>query len=134
MSRILFIAIILFSLPAFTNESQGCPSLLSNDFIRDGRNYSLSLNLNKTARLYVSFFEGYQYRIAACSKDVKNFSLNLYDTDKNLLFSGNCENFEQYWNLRFKNTVACIAEISVNQQAHQNGLLNLLIGYKDLHK
>ncbi len=107
----------------YTNEMKG--------FIKDGQDYTLTLEDSKTGKIYLSFFEGFQYRVIICSKNIRNFKIALYDIEKNLLFSGSCENYVKDIDLKFKSNIACFAEVTIDKIPDYKPVFSIAIGFKE---
>ena len=129
---LLFICIIPFSkINAQDNSIANCDNLL-NEYISDGQEYIARLDENNRARFYCTFFGGSHYRIVACS-DVEGspLKMDIYDTEKNLLFSNIEYNYSPFWNLTFESTIDCIIEIEFKSDKILNHEVMLLIGFKE---
>jgi hypothetical protein len=128
---LLFI-FLLNLLEALPQKEKKCMDLLSSDFITDGQHYTLTLNNSNTARIFLSFFEGFQYRLVICNNDIRNYTLCLYDIEKKLLFSGSCDNFTNSWDFSFKSTIACVVEIKAEKVEKPEITFNIVLGFKEL--
>lgn len=144
--RISHIKYILFLLQIFilhasysqysgTKSLADCEVLLSPEYVSSGQEYFADLDKNNKATFHATFFAGEQYRIVACS-NIQNHELimEVYDTDKNLLFSNKEHDYIPYWNLVFTSTVECIIEVKVEAKEHIKKPVKLLIGFKDQSK
>ncbi len=100
-------------------------------FIKDGQDYTLTLEDSKTGKIYISFFEGFQYRLVICSNNTRKFKISLFDIEKNLLYSGICNNYIKNIDLRFKSNIACIAEVSVENEPLFKPVFTIAIGFKE---
>jgi hypothetical protein len=125
----LFLLLVAIKLPA--QEKQNCNTTLNDGYIQDGREYSLTLEEGKTGRVYLSFFEGFQYRLLVCSSNTKKYKIALYDIEKKLLFSGSCEDYTKKFDLRFKSNIACVAIISIDVNAVADPKFTIVVGFKE---
>jgi hypothetical protein len=129
---IIFIFLFQIFLPVFSQSGKRCKDFITSDYLTEGQSYTIKLNRSNTARIFLSFFEGYQYRFIICSREIKNYKIYLYDIEKKLLFSGTCDNFAKSWDFIFKSTIACIAELEVEGKQKPNASFDLVLGFKDL--
>jgi hypothetical protein len=122
----------VFAQNPVNNSLSDCEKLLKPEYISSGQEYYADLNKNNKAIFHATFYEGTQYRVAACT-DIKGHELimKVFDTEKNLLFSNAKHNYIPYWNLRFTSTVDCIIEIKIEAKDHIKKPVKLLIGFKD---
>jgi len=72
------------------------------------------------------------YRIIACS-DIKDHKLiiNIFDTEKNLLYSNINYDYIPFWNFSFTSTVECVIVIKVDAKETIKKPVKLLIGFKE---
>ena len=114
------------------NTIGNCDLLLSDEYVSSGQEYFADLNKNNKATFYATFYGGSQYRIVACTNIKKHkLVLNIYDTEKNLLFSNKNYDYTPYWNLAFTSTVDCIIELKIKAKKHIKKPVKLLIGFKE---
>lgn len=111
-------------------ESSACYEKELTGYIKDGQDYSLTLENSKKGAIYISFFEGFEYRMVICSDNIKKFKIALYDIEKKLLFSGSCENYVRSIDLKFKSNIACIAEVSTADVLVEKPVFTIAIGFK----
>ena len=104
-------------------------SLLKN-YIVDGQEYTLVLEDSNLGKVYMNFFDGYQYRVLICSETTKNYKVTLYDIEKKLLFSGSCDDYIKYLDLKFDSNIACYVEISVADPKPKQQF-KVVIGFKE---
>jgi hypothetical protein len=129
LQKIIFCLFLSGSINLWAQKS-ACYEKELFGFIKDGQDYSLTLENSNKGSVYLSFFEGFEYRITICSSNTKNFKIALYDIEKKLLFSGNCENFMKSIDLKFKSNIACIAEISTADATVNKPEFTIAIGFK----
>jgi hypothetical protein len=123
--------IFLFSLHAMGQVSAPCNKMASDGFIIDGQQYSLDLEDSKIGKVYISFFDGFKYRIAICSSTAKKYKIRLYDIEKKLLFSSSCDNYSKSLDVKFKSNIACYIEIAVDEVSNSPQHFAVNIGFKD---
>ncbi|MFP3859404.1 MAG: hypothetical protein ACLFUW_01160 [Bacteroidales bacterium] len=116
----------------YDNTIKNCKDYLNNEYINSGQNYVANLNKNNKAVFHTTFYEGTQYRIVACSDlDKYPLILEVFDTERNLLFSNKDHQYTPYWDLLFTSTVTCTIEISIEAEKHLKEPVKLLIGFKN---
>lgn len=115
----------------YDNKITNCDDILNNRYINSGQDYVANLNKNNKAVFHTTFYEGTQYRIVACS-DLEQYPLILevYDTERNLIFTNTNHKYTPYWDLLFTSTVTCTIEISIEAERHIKEPVKLLIGFK----
>lgn len=84
--KILFILLFIISSYVEGQKSTICYSGEMKGFIKDGQDYSLTLENSKTGKIFLSFFEGFQYRLVICSNNTRKFKVVLYDIEMKQLF------------------------------------------------
>jgi hypothetical protein len=112
-------------------ELNACDLKLLDGFIQDGQNYALTLEDSKKGLIYISFFEGFHYRILFCSNTSKKFKITIYDIEKKMLLSDVCDNYSKYIDLEFKSNIACVAEIAVENVSNIKPIFNISMGFNE---
>lgn len=110
-----------------------CSKHIIAGFISDGQQYrSLLLNSEEYAEFHTTFFGETTYRIAACSgRTDGNLIFNIYDQDRNLLFSNLDQRNAPYWNFKVKSTIDAIVEAKLDANKNPgSGCAVILIGFK----
>ena len=139
--RSLFVALIL-SVTTFKAKAQCdtiakvCAKHIIASFISDGQQYrSLLLNPDETAEFKTTFFGETVYRIAACSGLTDgNLIFNIYDQERNLIFSNKDAKNAPYWDFKVKSTVEVTIEAKLDPTNSGSGCAVLLIGFKQSKK
>ncbi|MFO8236135.1 MAG: hypothetical protein R6U04_12110 [Bacteroidales bacterium] len=129
----LFIVVSHFTIAQYNNENtlMRCDDYLHDDYISSGQDYTANLNKNNKAVFHTTFYGGTQYRIIACSNIEKYpLILEVYDTERNLIFSNSDHDYIPYWDLLFTSTVTSIVEISIDTKQNIKKPVKLLIGFK----
>jgi hypothetical protein len=85
-TAILFLIIIGGFIQAFGQTPSACNDKEMKGFIKDGQDYSLTLEDSKIGKIYISYLEGFQYRLLICSNNTKKFKITIFDIEKNLLY------------------------------------------------
>lgn len=131
LNIILFNSIFSF-LIAQENTINNCENLMTSEYVSDGKNYTAKLNNNNKAVFYTTFYGESSYRIIACS-DMQQYKhhIQVFDTERNLLFDNKNYDYIPYWNFTFKSTINCIIEISIPSDILLNKEVLLLIGFKE---
>jgi uncharacterized membrane protein YciS (DUF1049 family) len=132
INKILLVILLMpIAITLSAQEKQNCNATLHDGYIQDGREYSLILEEGKTGKVYLSFFEGFQYRLLICSNNSKKYKIALYDIEKKLLFSGTCEDYSKSFDLRFKSNIACVAIISISVNEVADPKFTIVVGFKE---
>lgn len=113
-----------------------CAKHIISSFISDGQQYrSLLLNPDETAEFKTTFFGETVYRLAACSGLTDgNLIFNIYDQERNLLFTNKDFKNAPYWDFKVKSTVDVTIEAKLNPVNSGSGCAVLLIGFKESKK
>ncbi|UKN02823.1 hypothetical protein K6119_04740 [Paracrocinitomix mangrovi] len=137
---LLFFAVALIT---FGAKSQECDSLvnvcytyLAKDskkgkvFISDGQVYQAFVDAEQSAEFKVTLYGGSLYRIATTAGTKDNYVIfNVYDQDRNLLFSNADHDNAPYWDFKVDNTLDCYVEAYLDIDKKVSGCLVLLIGF-----
>ena len=110
-----------------------CSKHIISTFISDGQQYrSLLLNSEEYAEFHTTFFGETTYRIAACSGTSDgNLIFNIYDENRNLLFSNKDQKNAPYWDFKVKSTLETIVEAQLDASRNPgSGCAVILIGFK----
>lgn len=110
-----------------------CAKHIISTFISDGQQYrALLLNSEETAEFHSTFFGETTYRIAACSGTSDgNLIFNIYDQDRNLLFTNRKQKNAPYWDFKVKSTIETIIEAQLDANRNPgSGCAVILIGFK----
>jgi hypothetical protein len=136
-----FIVASLFVFASLFNRAQAqcdtianiCAKHITTSFISDGQQYrALLLNSEETAEFHTTFFGETIYRIAACSGTSDgNLVFNIYDQDRNLLFTNSKQKNAPYWDFKVKSTLETIIEAKLDANRNPgSGCAVILIGFK----
>jgi hypothetical protein len=136
-----FIVASLFVFASLFNRAQAqcdtianiCAKHITTSFISDGQQYrALLLNSEETAEFHTTFFSETIYRIAACSGTSDgNLVFNIYDQDRNLLFTNSKQKNAPYWDFKVKSTLETIIEAKLDANRNPgSGCAVILIGFK----
>jgi hypothetical protein len=128
---ILYILIILSS----SISAKGIDTLnnkLLEGYIIDGQEYTLKLTESNKGKIYMSFFDGFEYRLVISSQSTQKYSIILFDIDKKILFSGTCDDYTKFLDLKFQSNIACYAEINVDGNNRTSHIFNITIGFKEI--
>ena len=111
--------------------ANACVKNLSAQYISDGQQYRALLLDKEVAEFPATFYGGSQYRIAACSGLTDgNLTFELYDKERNLLFSNTDQMNAPYWDFKFTNTMECTLEAKLNKTGTTSGCAVILISFK----
>ena len=104
---------------------------MSAQYISDGQQYRALLLDKEVAEFQATFYGGTQYRIAACSGLTDgNLTFELFDKERNLLFSNTEQMNAPYWDFKFTNTMEVTMEAKLNKANAASGCAVLLISFK----
>ena len=110
-----------------------CAKHITSSFVSDGQQYrALLLNSEEMAEFHTTFFGETTYRIAACSGTSDgNLIFNIYDQDRNLIFTNRTQRNAPYWDFKVKNTLETIIEAQLDANRNPgSGCAVILIGFK----
>jgi len=110
-----------------------CYKHITAQFISDGQLYrALLLNSEETAEFHSTFFGETTYRIAACSGTGDgNLVFNIYDQERNLLFTNKKQKNAPYWDFKVKSTLEVVIEGQLDANRNPgSGCAVILIGFK----
>lgn len=137
------VALLAIALVSFGAQAQECDSLvnvcyqyLSKDakagkiFISDGQVYQAFVDAEQSAEFKVTLYGGSLYRIAATAGVKDNYVIfNVYDQERNLLFSNADFDNHPYWDFKIDNTLDCYVEAYLDIDKKVSGCLVVLIGF-----
>lgn len=110
-----------------------CSKHITASFISDGQQYrSLLLNSEEYSEFHTTFFGETTYRVAGCSGTSDgNLIFNIYDQDRNLLFSNHHQKNMPYWDFKMKSTIEVTIEARLDpMKSPGSGCAVILIGFK----
>jgi hypothetical protein len=142
MKNILAIIIIsLISTLSFAQECDSlvnvCYELLQTDtknnkvFISDGQVYKAFVDVDQSAEFKITLFGGTLYRIATTAGVKDDYVIfNVYDQDRNLLFSNEDFDNKPYWDFKIDSTIDCYVEAYLDLDKKVSGCLVILLGFQ----
>ena len=132
--KLRFISLMLLTLAMklSAQDTIFCARDRMKDFVLDGQEYHLVLKGSDRGKIFFSFFDAFEYRIAFCSNTSKKYKIDLYDIQKKLLFSGSCKDFTKILDVSFKSNIAGYIEIICENQGNIDPVFQILIGFKEL--
>jgi hypothetical protein len=105
--------------------------LKSRMFISDGQVYRAFLDEDQTAEFAVTFYGNSTYRIATSAGNEDNFVIyEVYDKDRNLLFSNYEHANAPYWDFEIDNTIDCTIEVRLDMNKKLSGCVRMMIGFE----
>lgn len=138
VGKIIIIANFLLAIPYIANAQADtlvkvCTKHLQAPYISDGQQYQTILNEDEIAEFHATFYGGSQYRIVGCSGLTDgNLIFNVYDRERNLIFTNADYENSPYWDLKFTNTMDCIIEAKLDSKNKEDsGFAIMLIGFKE---
>ena len=109
-----------------------CQNYFGSEFISDGQQYRALLSGEQVAEFHATFYQENKYRIVACgAKDNQTIVFNVYDKNRNLLYSNKDFDNTPYWDLYFSATTDCIIEARLDTNIQTSGIVYLLIGFEN---
>ena len=136
----------LFTVLFFTTlgNAQECDSLanvcyahLSADakagkvFISDGQVYKAFVDAEQSAEFKVTLYGGSVYRIATTAGVKDDYVIfNVYDKERNLLFSNKDQENRPYWDFKIDNTLDCYIEAYLDIDKKVSGCIVILLGFQ----
>lgn len=109
-----------------------CQNHFGTEFISDGQQYRALLTGEQVAEFHTTFYEANKYRIVACgAQNNQTIVFNVYDKNRNLLYSNKDFDNAPYWDLYFSATTDCIIEARLDTNIQSSGIVYLLIGFEN---
>ncbi|ALO14749.1 hypothetical protein [Salinivirga cyanobacteriivorans] len=126
---LFFIVTLSSAQPAGIMET--CQNYFKDKYISDGQQYRALLAGEEVAEFHATFYEDNRYRLVACgARDNQTIVFNVYDKERNLLFSNKDYDNTPYWDLYFSSTTDCIIEARLDTNIQSSGIVYLLIGFE----
>lgn len=99
-------------------------------FISDGQVYRAFLNDDEAAEFEVTFYGGSTYRIATSAGiDDDYIVFEVYDKERNLLFSNEDYSYAPYWDFEVENSIDCTLEVKLDVDKKVSGCASVMIGF-----
>ena len=141
MKKLLLVLAVISA--AFGVQAQECDSLVDvcyqylspnknsgNVFISDGQVYKAFVDAEQSAEFKVTLYGGSLYRVATTAGTKDDYVIfNVYDQDRNLLFSNADHENHPYWDFKIDNTLDCYVEAYLDIDKKVSGCLVVLIGF-----
>lgn len=138
------LALLILLTTALGIQAQECDSLvnvcykhLSVDahsgkmFISDGQVYKAFVDAEQSAEFKVTLYGGSLYRIATTAGINDNYVIfNVYDKERNLLFSNKDFKNKPYWDFKIDNTLDCYIEAYLDIDKKVSGCIVVLLGFQ----
>ncbi len=136
-------SLLFLSLTFVAAKAQECDSLanvcykhLSADantgkvFISDGQVYKAFVDAEQAAEFKVTLYGGSLYRIATTAGVKDDYVIfNVYDKERNLLFSNQEYENKPYWDFKVDNTLDCYIEAYLDIDKKVSGCIVVLLGF-----
>lgn len=108
-----------------------CTKHMTPPYISDGQQYQTILSGEEVAEFHVSFLGGSTYRMVGCSGLTDgNLVFNVYDNEKNLIFTNSDFENAPYWDFKFNYSMDCVIEAKLDSKNTESGFAIMLIGFK----
>lgn len=102
-------------------------------FISDGQVYRAFLDEDQTAEFEVTFYGNSTYRIASSAGTEDNFVIfEIYDQERNLIFSNYDYANAPYWDFQIDNTIDCTIEVKLDMNKKLSGCVRMMIGFEKM--
>ncbi len=106
-------------------------------FVYDGQLNSAILTEGDIAELLLTLYADQDYRILVCGQEILgDIEFNLFDTNRNLIFSNKDHDFTTNWDFKSNSTQQLIVQVIVPKQEStsnmlHNGCIAILKGFKE---
>ncbi|MCQ2204659.1 MAG: hypothetical protein MJZ15_09490 [Bacteroidales bacterium] len=107
-----------------------CKVCFESPFIVTGRPFRALLTGDEVAEFNATLFSGTTYRIAAGSAGKNYIIINVYDSERNLLFSNKDYDNAPYWDFSVDGYIDCIIEAKLDNTLASSGFAILMTGFK----
>lgn len=105
----------------------------SRVYISDGQVYRAFLDQDQVAEFEVTFYGNSTYRIATSAGIKDEFVIfEVYDQDRNLLFSNYDYANAPYWDFEIENTIDCTIEVKLDMNKKLSGCVRMMIGFQKI--
>ena len=99
-------------------------------FISDGQVYRAFLNDDEAAEFEATFYGGSTYRIATSAGIDENYIIfEVYDKERNLLFSNEDYEYAPYWDFAIENSLDCTIEVKLDVDKKVSGCASVMIAF-----
>ncbi len=128
----IILSVLVFSINAQpTAIKERCGNYFSDKYVSDGQQYRALLTGEEVAEFQATFYEKNRYRVVVCgARDDKTIVFNVYDKNRNLLFSNKDYDNTPFWDLYFSSTTDCFIEARLDTNIQSSGIVFLLIGFE----
>lgn len=100
-------------------------------FISDGQVYKAFVDAEQAAEFKVTLYGGSVYRIATTAGTKDDYVIfNVYDKERNLLFTNKDQDNKPYWDFQVDNTLDCYVEAYLDIDKKVSGCIVLLLGFQ----
>ncbi|GAB4302193.1 MAG: hypothetical protein Kow0068_24990 [Marinilabiliales bacterium] len=145
MKNIVKLLAVLTIFMLFTNVSnaqcktftkKNCLTVLE-PYVFDGQLNTAILTEGDVAELLLTLYGGQNYRILVCGQDVLGkIEFNLYDTNRNLIYSNKDHDYINYWDFKSNSTQQLIVQVVIPKNDEvddmmNNGCVSILKGFKE---
>ncbi|MCQ2228535.1 MAG: hypothetical protein MJZ13_02170 [Bacteroidales bacterium] len=107
-----------------------CKNCFENSFVVTGKPFRALLTGDEVAEFNATLFSGTTYRIAAGSAGKNYIIFNVYDSERNLLFSNKDYDNAQYWDFSVDGYLDCIVEARLDNTIASSGFAIVMTGFK----
>ena len=107
-----------------------CKKCFESPYVVTGRPFRALLTGEETAEFNATLFSGTTYRIAAGSAGKSYIVLNVYDSERNLLFTNKDFENAPYWDFSVDGYLDCIVESKLDNTIQSSGFAIIITGFK----
>lgn len=107
-----------------------CKKCFDSPYVITGRPFKALLTGDEIAEFNATLFSGTTYRIAAGSTGKNYIIFNVYDSERNLLFSNSDYENAAYWDFTVDGYLDCIIEAKLDNSIATSGFAILMTGFK----
>ena len=119
------------SLTAICNKHLSADAKKGKIFISDGQVYKAFVDAEQAAEFKVTLYGGSTYRIAGTAGEKDNSVIfNVYDEERNLLFTNKDYKNKPYWDFKIDNTLDCYIEAYLDVDKKVSGCIVVLLGFQ----
>ncbi|MCX7955252.1 MAG: hypothetical protein N3A01_08720 [Bacteroidales bacterium] len=138
--KILCFVFILFAINVFSQcknfTKKFCVSQIK-PYTYNGQLNMAVLNKGDVAELFLTFYQGQDYRIFVCAQDILgNVEFRLLDSQRNLIFTNKDHDYIKYWDFHANATQQLIVQVIIppsttNEPINPSGCVSILVGFKE---
>jgi hypothetical protein len=151
MKKIIALTILIMGIMQFSTAQEiTCDSIASiangylrtnkdvemkRTFISDGQVYRAFLDEEQVAEFTMTFYGNSTYRISTSAGAKEDYVIfEIYDQDRNLLFTNFDHGNRAYWDFKVESTLECTVEVRLDLDKKLSGCVRMMIGFEKTFK